>query len=941
MSKDKLSSEAILEKIQEVKATNSTELNLSGRNLTEIPVELFQLRQLERLKLSNNQLNEIPESILQLQNLSNLDLSLNKLSRFPEAILKLQNLSILNLSSNQLVEIPETISQLKDLSELDLSTNKIKKIPRAISQLKKLTTLSLSNNQISEILDEIKELDNLKKLFLSNNKISEIPRAILQLKKLERLRLSSNQISRIPEEIEHLDNLSVLVLYSNQIDKVPIAIVRMKSLQYLELQWNPITEPPLEIVDRGLESIRRYYRQQQAEGVEYLYEAKLLIIGEGEAGKTTLAKKIQNPNFQLNQTQPSTEGIDVIQYSFPCDGHDFRINIWDFGGQEIYHATHQFFLTKRSLYALVIDNRRENANLDYWLNVVELLSENSPLLIIQNEKKDGRCEVDESAIRARFTNLKETLCTNFQTNRGLDKVIQTIQLYIQSLDHVRTTLPKTWVKVRTALETDSRNYISLETYLELCNQNGFKKREDALQLSGYLHDLGVCLHFQDDPLLNKTVILKPQWGTDAVYKALDNSKVIQNHGKFNRSDLTQIWHDDTYANMQDELLQLMIKFRLCYRIPNTDDYIAPQLLPLNKPEYPWDDNRNLILRYTYDFMPKGILTQFIVALHDLIEQQKYVWRSGVVLKLENTRAEIIEIYGQREIRIRLTGEEKKSLMLLVTRELENIHRTYKRLKVQKLIPCNCPRCSEANQDPHFYNFNELQERRKNGKATIECAKPPYHDANVAALIDDVSDPLSGSLDRRPPKPEPVSTRPEVFISYAWGGDSEALVNKLDQTLQEKGITIVRDKRDLGYKGRIKAFMERIGQGKAIIVVISEKYLKSENCLFELLQIAENGAFYDRIFPIVLDDAKIYKPLDRIKYVQHWETQINELDEAMRNVSQANLDGFRDDIDLYNEIRRNLPKLTHILKDMNTLTAQMHSDSDFEALISAIEQKLSA
>ncbi|WP_445633122.1 hypothetical protein NSTC745_04743 [Nostoc sp. DSM 114161] len=66
--------------------------------------------------------------------------------------------------------------------------------------------------------------------------------------------------------------------------------------------------------------------------------------------------------------------------------------------------------------------------------------------------------------------------------------------------------------------------------------HGFTKREDKLQLSGYLYDLGVCLHFQDDDLLRKTVILQPSWGTDAVYKVLDNPQVIQNLGQFNRSD---------------------------------------------------------------------------------------------------------------------------------------------------------------------------------------------------------------------------------------------------------------------------------------------------------------------------------------------------------------------------------------------------------------------
>ncbi len=180
---------------------------------------------------------------------------------------------------------------------------------------------------------------------------------------------------------------------------------------------------------------------------------------------------------------------------------------------------------------------------------------------------------------------------------------------------------------------------------------------------------------------------------------------------------------------------------------------------------------------------------------------------------------------------------------------------------------------------------------------------------------------------------------EVFISYAWGGKSEEIANQIEQTLQAAGISLVRDKNDLGFKGRIKAFMEHIGRGKCIVAVISEKYLKSENCMFELLQIAKNEQFYARISPIVLEDAKIYKPIDRIQYVQHWEQEIQKLDQQIRSVSSANLEGFREDIDLYNEIRQYLPRLTNILKDMNTLTVQIHSKSGFAELIKAIEQKL--
>lgn len=179
----------------------------------------------------------------------------------------------------------------------------------------------------------------------------------------------------------------------------------------------------------------------------------------------------------------------------------------------------------------------------------------------------------------------------------------------------------------------------------------------------------------------------------------------------------------------------------------------------------------------------------------------------------------------------------------------------------------------------------------------------------------------------------------VFISYAWGGEREEVVNQIDQALQKRGLKITRDKRDLGYKGSIKEFMERIGLGNSVIVVVSDKYLRSPNCMFELVEIADNKQFHDRIFPIVLTDANIYDPIKRIEYVKYWEVKRAELAEAMKTLDPANLQGIRDDMDMYDRIRDKISGLTSTLKDMNTLTPEMHQDANFSHLYDAIEKRM--
>ena len=183
---------------------------------------------------------------------------------------------------------------------------------------------------------------------------------------------------------------------------------------------------------------------------------------------------------------------------------------------------------------------------------------------------------------------------------------------------------------------------------------------------------------------------------------------------------------------------------------------------------------------------------------------------------------------------------------------------------------------------------------------------------------------------------------EIFISYAWGGESEEIANALESTFQKKGIKIVRDKTDLNYKGLIREFMQQIGEGKCVITVISDKYLKSKNCMFELMEIANNNNFYDRIFSIVLKDAQIYDVIERLQYIKYWDEKVEKLNEAMKGVKElTNLQGITDEINLYRNIRNEIAKLTDILQNMNTLTVEMHREEDFGEIIAAIEKRLNS
>ncbi len=513
-----MTTEKIRKKIKRVKEQRLTELDLSSNSLTEIPTEVFDLEWLETLYLIDNQLTSVAESITRLTNLSTLDLGGNQLTSVPESITNLTNLSTLNLSRNQLTSVAESITNLTNLSALDLSLNQLKSVPESITRLINLSTLYLSHNQLTSVPESITNLTNLSildlggnqltsvaefitrltnlsTLNLSRNQLTSVPESITRLTNLSTLYLSHNQLTSVAESITRLTNLSTLNLGGNQLTSVAESITRLTNLSTLDLRNNPLEDISIEIAEQGINAIREYFRQKQQAGSDTLYEAKLIIIGEGGAGKTTLSRKIQNLDSPLPNSDESTQGIDVQEWHFTMEnGADFRVNIWDFGGQEIYHATHQFFLTKRSLYLLVADSRKEQPHLDYWLNVVELFSENSPLLLIKNELNDRPVEIDESQLRKRFDNFKDSFTTNIGTPQGrvqVENIIKSIKYYISQLKHIGTEFPKTWTKIRAILEQDKRNYISLDEFFNICNNNGVTQGQSGdgrLTLSQFLHE---------------------------------------------------------------------------------------------------------------------------------------------------------------------------------------------------------------------------------------------------------------------------------------------------------------------------------------------------------------------------------------------------------------------------------------------------------------------
>jgi internalin A len=564
------------------------------------------------------------------------------------------------------------------------------------------------------------------------NNIQEIPPEISRIKKLRRLNLEKNKLKKISGEIANLKNLTSLNLFDNHLKELPEKIANMEGLKELNIAKNPFDMLPPEIAARGISSIRNFFAELKEQ--DFIYEVKLIIVGEGRVGKTCISKALIDDNYTL-EDEDSTEGININRWVIPKNEikqinpkieRDFQINIWDFGGQEIYHSTHQFFLTKRSIYLLVTESRKEDSHDDffYWLNIIKLLGDKSPVMMVLNKCDQPTKELPFKEYKAAFSNIisfdKISLHKDYKSS--LTEFKNSLKKKATELPHIGNPLPKVWVDIRRDIEElklSGKDFISREEYLSICKKH-YRKEDSALFLSEYFHDLGVFLHFQDDVDLRDLVILNHEWITKGVYKVLDDRKVINQKGRFSNDDIIRIWSDDEYKNKIRELISLMKnnKFDLCFELEN-GEYLVPRLLPVDEVEHNWNySEENLKFEFRYKFMPKGILARLIVKMNSDIYENKY-WRYGVILKYDETYALIKEKYFENKITVELHGQNKREFLFYIRKTIHEIHSDFNKLNVKEMIPCNCEYCSTSDC-PHFYEFSLLRRYESSDIPKIRC-----------------------------------------------------------------------------------------------------------------------------------------------------------------------------------------------------------------------------
>lgn len=269
--------------------------------------------------------------------------------------------------------------------------------------------LSLKAKNLTTFPLEICSLSSLRILDISENDIKGIPPEIQGLSELVEINANDNQIESIPPEIGKLKKLTRLLLKNNPIQQISSSIKTLK-LEQLDLQGSKLGIPPeiLAKVSNASSLIDYYFSNETLP----LREAKVILVGQGSVGKTSLVNRLIRNMYDVNEGK--TNGIGITRWKVDINSErrsspeTINLNIWDFGGQEIMHATHQFFLTKRSLYLLVCNARNTESDnkLDYWLKMIRSFGGNSPIIVVGNKIDEHSFDIDRRGLFNKYPQIK-------------------------------------------------------------------------------------------------------------------------------------------------------------------------------------------------------------------------------------------------------------------------------------------------------------------------------------------------------------------------------------------------------------------------------------------------------------------------------------------------------------------------------------------------------
>ena len=638
------------------------ELDLSRTMLTSLSGVMLP-HTLEWLSLSSTKIKNL-EGVILPKELKLLDLSYTILSNLagvelPEKLrtLKLESTDLVSLNG---VMFPET------LRFLNLHRTKISSLDGALLP-QELEELDLSDSMLTSLDGVLPE--GLQRLYLCNSKLTNLPDSIRILRNLTRLNLAKLHLSQLPEWLPELE----------------LPFGRSERGYGIRLFETTIEGVDMSIFDQSQEAILQWFEERKRardEEAKPLNEVKVVFLGDGEAGKTHTIARLLNDGKQVNKFRGvSTPGIVIEDKTYRLDDREVKVHYWDFGGQEILHSMHRMFLTKRTLYVVLLNVREGNQDdrARYWLHNLKSFADGAPVLLVLNKMDMNKnASINEADLRKLYPGLTDVvkLSTLTYSEKKFQKAfVDVLMNQIGAMDILTYPFIGSWSRLKEKLQNMERNYIFGDEFRAYCDEVGVRGsdtvRRDLLE---WFSDLGVsfCYSGEDSMVLEDHVVLRPDWITNAIYIILFNKVEAVNNGLVSHDTIYRMLSSEdtekyrrTVAAAKYErdevgyVLKVFRKFRLSLLVEEGVEFL-PMLCDANSTaaaaEYENDPNA-LEFRMHYEYLPNNVIHRLMVDRRKELDRSN-VWLTGARFVCGDTgRSAVVKSEGNL-IRILVRAEKE-------------------------------------------------------------------------------------------------------------------------------------------------------------------------------------------------------------------------------------------------------------------------------------------